>query len=134
MPPCDPGQWFARRLPLGCKAQGQAASRRADWWMNFPNDHGTWDAVRAGLDERGFHILPALLGRDECETFSAAYDCDHFRSTIVMARHGYGRGEYKYYRYPLPPLVAELRPKLYERLVPISNEAQQSRSSALCTP
>jgi len=102
--------------------------------MNFPNDHGTWDAVRAGLDERGFHILPALLEQDECETFSAAYDRDLFRSTIVMARHGYGRGEYKYYRYPLPPLVAELRPKLYERLVPIANEWQQSLGSAIRFP
>jgi len=102
--------------------------------MNFPTDQGTWHAVRAGLDERGFHILPSLLERDECETFSAAYDCDHFRSTIVMARHGYGRGEYKYYRYPLPPLVAELRPKLYERLVPIANEWQQSLGSAIRFP
>ena len=102
--------------------------------MNFPNDQGTWDAVRAGLDERGFHILPALLEQDECETFSAAYDRDLFRSAIVMARHGYGRGEYKYYRYPLPPLVAELRPKLYERLVPIANEWQQSLGSAIRFP
>jgi len=102
--------------------------------MNFPTDQGTWHAVRAGLDERGFHILPSLLERDECETFSAAYDCDHFRSTIVMARHGYGRGEYKYYRYPLPPLVAELRPRLYERLVPIANGWQQSLGSSIRFP
>ena len=66
------------------------------------------EAVRAGLDDRGFHIIPKLVARDACETLSAGYESDQFRSTIVMARHGFGRGEYKYYRYPLPPLIASL--------------------------
>ena len=80
------------------------------------------DAIRAGLDERGFHLLPRLLDPGSCEQLAAGYGADQFRSTIVMARHGFGRGEYRYYRYPLPPLIAELRQRLYERLVPIAND------------
>jgi len=102
--------------------------------MNFSTDPAIWNAVRAGLDERGFHILRGLLERDVCETFAAAYDSDQFRSTIVMARHGFGRGEYKYYRYPLPDAIAELRPMLYERLVPIANGWQQALGSPIRFP
>jgi hypothetical protein len=92
------------------------------------------DAIRAGLDERGFHLLPRLLDPRSCEQLAAGYAADEFRSTIVMARHGFGRGEYKYYRYPLPPLIAELRLRLYERLVPIANDWQSALGSAVRYP
>jgi hypothetical protein len=92
------------------------------------------DAIRAGLDERGFHLLPRLLDPRSCEQLAAGYAADQFRSTIVMARHGFGRGEYKYYRYPLPPLIAELRLRLYERLVPIANDWQSALGSAVRYP
>lgn len=93
-----------------------------------------WTNLRAGLDERGHHVIPGLLDRDACEGLAARYEADQFRSTVVMARHGYGRGEYKYYRYPLPPLIGELRRKLYERLVPIANEWQEALGSAVRYP
>ena len=92
------------------------------------------DGIRAELDARGFSILPRLLERDTCEELAAGYFTDQFRSTVVMARHGFGSGEYKYYRYPLPALIGELRSALYERLVPIANDWQEALSSSLRYP
>jgi hypothetical protein len=87
------------------------------------------EALRTGLDDQGYALIPGLLDRAACEALAAAYDSDQFRSTIAMARHGFGRGEYKYYRYPLPALIAELRPALYERLVPIANDWREALGS-----
>jgi hypothetical protein len=76
----------------------------------------------AELDAEGYAILKDILTPAECEEMVALYARDElFRSTVVMARHGYGRGEYRYFAYPLPALVAELRSALYPRLVPIAN-------------
>jgi uncharacterized protein len=81
-----------------------------------------WSAVAASLDERGHATIPDLLASEECRTLAALYDSDErFRSRIVMQRHGFGRGEYKYFRYELPRLVEGLRRALYRRLVPIAN-------------
>jgi uncharacterized protein len=89
--------------------------------MRPPND-GDWPDRLAGLDERGHAVLPGLLDAVECCELSALYDDDAaFRSRIVMARHNFGRGEYKYLRYPLPPPVAALRQALYPRLAPLAN-------------
>ncbi|HWG79386.1 MAG TPA: 2OG-Fe(II) oxygenase [Stellaceae bacterium] len=82
------------------------------------------DAARlaASLDERGYATLPALLDRDECRALAALYANEGaFRSRVVMQRHGFGRGEYKYLRYPLPAPVAELRRGLYPLLAPVAN-------------
>jgi hypothetical protein len=92
------------------------------------------DDVRTSLDERGYHVLPGLLDRDTCQDLAAGYDLDQFRSAIVMGRHGFGRGEYKYYRYPLPRVIAELRPALYERLVGIANHWQDALGSDIRYP
>lgn len=79
-------------------------------------------ALATALDERGFATIPELLSPDECHEMKALYDRpDRFRSRVVMARHGYGRGEYQYFAHPLPPLVASLRASLYPPLVPITN-------------
>jgi len=81
-----------------------------------------WPLLLAALDERGYAVLPGVLGAAECRDIAALYDDDAaFRSRVVMARHNFGRGEYKYLRYPLPPVVAELREALYPRLAPLAN-------------
>jgi hypothetical protein len=81
-----------------------------------------WDAIAAGLDAYGCATTGALLSPQECATLAETYEADaSFRSRIVMARHGFGRGEYKYFAYPLPEAVAELRTGLYPRLASIAN-------------
>jgi hypothetical protein len=81
-----------------------------------------WSRVFQDLDARGSAILEGLLSPDECESIAELYSADSiFRSRIVMARHGFGRGEYKYFAYPLPELIAGLRTALYPRLAPIGN-------------
>ncbi|HEX6660719.1 MAG TPA: 2OG-Fe(II) oxygenase [Sphingomicrobium sp.] len=97
-------------------------------------DQRAWSLVGSDLDERGFSIIPALVGREGCEELAAGYDRDQFRSKIVMARHGFGSGEYKYYRYPLPALIAELRRSLYERLVPVANQWREQLDSPVRYP
>jgi hypothetical protein len=82
----------------------------------------TWERVEADLNEYGGAVLEQLLAPEECEALRAMYPDDAaFRSRVVMARHGFGRGEYKYFQYPLPGLVEELRTDLYPRLAPIAN-------------
>jgi len=81
-----------------------------------------WARVAADLDDSGVAPLQGLLTADECAALANQYDDERrFRSTIVMARHGFGRGEYKYFAYPLPAVVAALRPALYAPLAPIAN-------------
>ena len=78
--------------------------------------------LAARLDERGYAVVPALLNAATCDELKTAYDDGpRFRSTIVMQRHGYGRGEYRYFAYPLPPRVQALREELYSALVPAAN-------------
>ena len=85
-------------------------------------DRYDWDAIGGALDVQGFATLPRLLSAAECKAVSALYDRDEpFRSTVVMARHGFGRGEYKYFSYPLPPPVADLREALYPKLASVAN-------------
>lgn len=82
------------------------------------------DATRlaAALDTDGYVVLPGLLTPSECGELAALYDTPApFRSRVVMARHGYGQGEYQYFAYPLPPLVAALRGGLYPLLAPLAN-------------
>ncbi|MFL4998790.1 MAG: 2OG-Fe(II) oxygenase [Xanthobacteraceae bacterium] len=81
-----------------------------------------WPAIAAALDVHGCATTGALLDAEECSSLAAVYADDaQFRSRVVMARHGFGRGEYKYFTYPLPPLVAELRTALYAPLAAVAN-------------
>jgi hypothetical protein len=81
-----------------------------------------WARVTATLDAQGCAVLKELLSPDECAALASLYPDDkNFRSRIVMARHGFGRGEYKYFAYPLPDMIAQLRPALYARLCPVAN-------------
>jgi hypothetical protein len=74
------------------------------------------------LNERGYARSPSLLDAAQCAELRARFDDDGaFRNTVVMERHGYGRGVYRYFRYPLPPLVERLRDELYVRLAPVAD-------------
>ena len=82
-----------------------------------------WTAAAGELDLRGCVVLPGLLSPSVCRELAALYCEDsRFRSRIIMSRHGFGRGEYRYFAYPLPRVIAELRAKLYSHLAPIANE------------
>ncbi|MDA9434273.1 2OG-Fe(II) oxygenase [Bradyrhizobium sp. CCBAU 51627] len=81
-----------------------------------------WPQIAAELDSQGCSVLKNLLTPDQCHTISALYPDDaHFRSRIVMGRHGFGRGEYKYFSYPLPDIIAQLRPALYSHFHAVAN-------------
>ena len=81
-----------------------------------------WPRVYAELDARGCAPLPQLLSTRECAAVSRLYTQEEiFRSRVVMARHGFGRGEYRYFNYPLPALVRELRDSLYPPLAQVAN-------------
>jgi uncharacterized protein len=82
-----------------------------------------WDALAGDLDSYGCAVLPKLLSAEECRSIAALYpDESHFRSHIHMARHGFGKGEYRYFKYPLPDLLACLRTALYPHLAVVANE------------
>jgi uncharacterized protein len=81
-----------------------------------------WQQVAASLDERGYATTAALLTTEQCRSLAALYDRkEAFRSRVVMQRHGFGSGEYKYLRYPLPDIVEALRQSIYPQLAPIAN-------------
>jgi hypothetical protein len=81
-----------------------------------------WRSVKDELDATGAAVVKLLLTSQECRDIAALYgDDSRFRSRIVMARHGFGRGEYKYFSYPLPPLVQSLRTALYPHLASVAN-------------
>lgn len=81
-----------------------------------------WDALSAALDARGYAVLEGLLTAAECRALAALYEQEAlFRSHIDMARHGFGQGAYRYFRYPLPDPVAALRAGLYPPLAAVAN-------------
>jgi len=81
-----------------------------------------WSDVDQDLDTYGNAVLPNVLSVEECQRIVSLYENPSvFRSRVVMGRHGFGRGEYQYFKYPLPPMVAALRTLLYARLVSIAN-------------
>src|SRR5688500_4870473 len=78
--------------------------------------------IETSLETHGCAVAGPLLTAEECAALAELYPRDEpFRSRIVMARHGFGRGEYKYFSYPLPEVIAGLRPALYRRLAPVAN-------------
>jgi hypothetical protein len=94
-----------------------------------------WAQAECELDAHGCSVVKGLLTSEECRTLAALYGDDaHFRSRIVMGRHGFGRGEYKYFSYPLPDLIADLRPRLYERLYGIANRWNQAMGIDILYP
>jgi uncharacterized protein len=81
-----------------------------------------WREIIERLDSHGWALLDGILSAEECRAIAALYDGGgNFRKQIVMARHGFGRGEYKYYDYPLPAIISDLRTALYPRLAPVAD-------------
>jgi hypothetical protein len=86
-----------------------------------------WPAINGDLNSFGCAVLPKLLSPDECHALSSLYpDEKHFRSRVLMARHGFGQGEYRYFNYPLPELVGGLRTALYPQLAGLANVWNQA--------
>jgi hypothetical protein len=103
------------QLQRGPRSSAAAGLRERSTALN-------WSAIAADLDAHGCATTGPLLTGDECVSLAGAYEADAlFRSRIVMARHGFGRGEYKYFAYPLPDIVSELRSMLYPPLARIAN-------------
>ncbi|KAF0811712.1 hypothetical protein IGB42_03871 [Andreprevotia sp. IGB-42] len=94
-----------------------------------------WARIETDLDEQGWVLVPGLLSTGQCRAIAASYGNEHiFRSRVVMERHGFGRGEYKYFSYPLPALIGDLRRTLYPHLVPVANRWNQIMGIALSYP
>ena len=93
-------------------------------------DGHDWAGAERSLDSQGWAVLPRLLTPEQCVAAAGLWEADQgFRSRIVMARHGFGEGEYRYFDYPLPGLVAGLRERLYERLAPTANRWSEALGS-----
>jgi len=94
-----------------------------------------WRGIAAALDAHGCAVVNGLVAADVCAELAATYDVeDRFRSRIVMASHGFGRGEYKYFAYPLPPVVGELRASLYPPLATIAGHWNETMGIAVRYP
>jgi hypothetical protein len=94
-----------------------------------------WERISSELDAHGCAVIGPVLTPEECAALAELYDSDGiFRSRVVMARHGFGRGEYQYFTYPLPPLIAELRTGLYQPLAEIANRWNAAMGIEVCYP
>lgn len=94
-----------------------------------------WGALAKELDGQGCAVLEGLLTTEECRELAALYPQEeHFRSHVHMARHGFGRGEYRYFKYPLPDVIGELRRALYPRLAPVANAWAERSGTGTCYP
>jgi len=93
-----------------------------------------WTGAAAGLDAQGWALLPKLIDASAAAGLRGLYEKEIFRSHVIMARHGFGRGEYKYFSYPLPDPIARLRPALYAHLAPIANGWAEMRDEEIRYP
>ncbi|MBC9205640.1 2OG-Fe(II) oxygenase [Roseomonas aerophila] len=110
---------------MGCRAEAGAAAKGGRVLnIHSPPAAGSidWAAAATQLERQGAAVLPNLLDAATCRRLAALYAEEaHFRSHIIMARHGFGKGEYRYFRYPLPDPIGTLRTALYARLAPVAN-------------
>ncbi|MEO5654586.1 MAG: 2OG-Fe(II) oxygenase [Nitrosospira sp.] len=94
-----------------------------------------WARISKDLDAQGCAVIERLISPEECDALARLYVRDDiFRSRVVMAHHGFGRGEYKYFSYPLPGIITELRTSIYPRLVPIANRWNEAMGIAVRYP
>jgi uncharacterized protein len=95
----------------------------------------SWNDVHDGLNARGYQIVPDLLDAHECQQLIALYDESNlFRKTVSMERYRFGRGEYKYFRYPLTEIIQSLRENVYTALVPVANAWMKNLNSSIEYP
>ena len=86
-----------------------------------------WQEIGKNLDEQGNAVLARVLTPQECKALASLYSNEEgFRSRVVMGRYGFGRGEYKYFSYPLPDIIEGMRTELYSRLAPLANKWNES--------
>jgi hypothetical protein len=115
--------------------RSQAARKRVDDDITLRIDALDWPALAAGLDTQGCAVTNPLLTTDECAALAGRYADDKlFRSRVIMARHGFGRGEYKYFADPLPDLIQGLRTALYPRLAEVANRWNEAMGVAIRFP
>src|SRR3989442_1343242 len=89
-------------------------------------DQLNWADITTGMDNKGYVLVKNVLTANECDALTALYtNEDLYRKTIIMERHHYGKGEYKYFKYPLPNLIQQLRAGFYPKLAPIANNWMQ---------
>jgi hypothetical protein len=126
---------IAAASPIVAAVPIAAASHVADAPIAERVRQVDWDRVSADLDARGCATIERLLAPSECHAVASLYPVDAvFRSRVVMARHGFGQGEYKYFNYPLPELIAELRTAAYPHLAAVANRWNEALSSAVRYP
>src|ERR1700733_717045 len=80
-----------------------------------------WSVIAKELHDRGFVIVKNVLNESECRQLIKEYDADEYRKTINMERYRFGSGEYKYFKYPLPELIEDLRESVYAQIAPVAN-------------
>src|SRR5262245_3435392 len=153
LPPRGAHRWIDGGLSLGRCAQARAAdageggmtaavtARRERAVLSAPRALAgriaalDWTSMASELDAHGCVTTGALLGAEECAALAQTYGADApFRSRVIMARHGFGRGEYKYFAYPLPEVVAALRGALYRPLADIANRWNEALGISLRYP
>jgi hypothetical protein len=135
------------RLSTPCEAEGtsvaaQPSSFGQQWVRDRGPDEGLpaidaldWPAIEHELDTHGCAVAPKLLSPEICREFAALFADDaRFRSRIVMAAHGFGKGEYKYFAYPLPEPIVALRRSLYSRLAPIADRWNEAMGVSVRYP
>lgn len=94
-----------------------------------------WQAAGAALHRQGYALLPGILNETTCSDLIRAYDDpERYRKTIVMERYRFGKGEYKYFRYPLPPVLQQLREDVYPYLAPVANTWMQALQESIYYP
>jgi hypothetical protein len=93
-----------------------------------------WTEVASRLEGQGWATIEKVLDTAQCLAIAGLYDNERFRSVVVMARHGFGQGEYKYFGYPLPPIITALRSALYTHLTPLANRWNEAMDIAVRYP
>ena len=111
---------------------GPMKTRREQRGVQERIERLNWEATVLDLDHQGWAVLPEVLTPEECREMAGLYDEEGlFRSKVMMARHGFGKGEYQYFAYSLPDSVGGLRAALYPRLAPIANRWSETMGSPL---